>query len=46
MTHFLTIEIADGIALLTMNSFETRTVVGFDQPSAEIEAACTQNAAD
>ena len=46
MTHFRTIEITDGIALLTMNSSETRTVVGFDQPSAEIEAACTQIAAD
>jgi enoyl-CoA hydratase/carnithine racemase len=40
MTDFLTIEIADGVALLTMNSPETRNVLGFDQPSAEIEAAC------
>ena len=46
MTDFLTIEIADGVALLTMNSPETRNVLGFDQPSAEIEAACAMIAAN
>ena len=46
MTDFLTIEIADGVALLTTNSPETRNVLGFDQPSAEIEAACAMIAAN
>ena len=46
MKKFLKIEIMDGVALLTMNSPETRNVLGFAGPSGEIEAACTQISAD
>jgi hypothetical protein len=40
MTQFLNVDIADGIAPLTMNSPQTRNVLGLEQPSAEIEAEC------
>jgi 2-(1,2-epoxy-1,2-dihydrophenyl)acetyl-CoA isomerase len=46
MTDFLQIEIADGVAVLTMNSPETRNVLGFAGPSAEIEAACARISGD
>lgn len=46
MTDFLQIQVEHGVALLTMNSPETRNVLGFAGPSAEIEAACARFSAD
>jgi enoyl-CoA hydratase/carnithine racemase len=46
MTDFLQIQVEEGVALLTMNSPETRNVLGFAGPSGEIEAACARICAD
>jgi enoyl-CoA hydratase/carnithine racemase len=43
---FIDLRIADGIAVLTMNSPETRNVLGFNEPSREIEAACADIASN
>jgi enoyl-CoA hydratase/carnithine racemase len=46
MASFIDLRIADGIAVMTLNSPETRNVLGFDAPSREIEAACASISAD
>jgi enoyl-CoA hydratase/carnithine racemase len=46
MTGFIDLKSSDGVAVMTMNSPETRNVLGFGEPSREIEAACARIAAD
>lgn len=46
VTGFLQIEVAEGIAQVTLNSPATRNVLGFDGPSAEIAQACARISAD
>jgi enoyl-CoA hydratase/carnithine racemase len=41
-SDFLQVRVEEGVALLTMNSPETRNVLGFGGPSREIEAACAE----
>jgi enoyl-CoA hydratase/carnithine racemase len=46
MTAFIDLQTSDGVAVMTMNSPETRNVLGFGEASREIEAACAQIAGD
>jgi enoyl-CoA hydratase/carnithine racemase len=46
MTAFIDLQTHDGVAVMTMNSPQTRNVLGFGEQSREIEAACARIAAD
>ena len=46
MTNFIDFRNADGVATVTLNSPETRNVLGFGEQSREIELVCARISAD
>ena len=46
MTAFIDLQTSNGVAVMTLNSPQTRNVLGFGEQSREIEAACARIAAD
>jgi enoyl-CoA hydratase/carnithine racemase len=46
MATFIDLKTSDGVAVMTLNSPQTRNVLGFGEQSREIEAACARIAAD
>jgi enoyl-CoA hydratase/carnithine racemase len=46
MARFIDLQTSGGVALMTLNSPQTRNVLGFGEQSREIEATCARIAAD